>query len=106
MRILSTARTALTQDEQDFAEVHHNLILAFLHRNRLPFEDWYDIVAIGYLEAVRDWCRREDLHKWKFSTISWIKMRYCVFKQYRYLSSDRRRGYPQSLDAVRFDGNE
>lgn len=39
----------LTEPERAFAEQRHNLIYSFLNSNSLPVNEFYDVVAFGYL---------------------------------------------------------
>ena len=32
----------MTQEERDFAEQHHNLVIDFLRYRRLPMDEFYD----------------------------------------------------------------
>lgn len=64
----------LTDEERKFAEENHNLIYSFLQKYNLPADDWYDVIALGYLNAVRNWFNREDLHKYSFATIAFKAM--------------------------------
>lgn len=68
----------LTDDERRFAELHHGLIYAFLEFRKIPAYDWYDIVAVEYLKAVKKWFACNDLHVYSFSTIAWNCMRTAV----------------------------
>ena len=43
----------MTPEEQDFAEVHLNLVYQFLRVKCLPEDEYYDVVIFGYLEAVQ-----------------------------------------------------
>ena len=38
----------MTQEERDFAEQHHNLVIDFLRYRRLPMDEFYDVVIFGY----------------------------------------------------------
>lgn len=42
----------LTDEQRRIAEDNHNLIYGFLNKNHLDYEEWYDIIAMGYLNAV------------------------------------------------------
>ena len=44
----------LTKEQQTFATAHHSLVYKFLNENRLPEDEFYDVVIFGYLKAVRD----------------------------------------------------
>lgn len=43
----------LTTEESDFAAEHHDVILRYLRKARLPYDEFYDIAVFGYLRAVR-----------------------------------------------------
>ena len=47
----------MTQEERDFAEQHHNLVIDFLRYRRLPMDEFYDVVIFGYLSAVQQYFR-------------------------------------------------
>lgn len=59
------------------------MIYAFLRERHLPVSEYYDIVALGYLQAVQRYLTQPALTRYKFSTIAWSSMR-------RSLSSFRR----------------
>ena len=42
----------LTKEQQAFATAHHSLVYKFLNENRLPEDEFYDVVIFGYLKAV------------------------------------------------------
>lgn len=65
----------LTEEERKFAGDRCNLIFSYLRFRSLKYEDWYDVVALGYLKAVKKWFLRKDLHKYSFSTIAFNCMR-------------------------------
>jgi DNA-directed RNA polymerase specialized sigma24 family protein len=51
------------------------LIYAFLRERHLPVSEYYDIVALGYLQAVQRYLTQPALTRYKFSTIAWSSMR-------------------------------
>ena len=65
----------LTDTERLFAEERHALIYKFLNTNGLPEDEFYDVVAFGYLRAVRRYHREKKLQKYSFNTIAWQAMR-------------------------------
>lgn len=67
--------TPLTTDEQAFAAENHDVIVRYLNANRLNHGDYYDIAAMGYLQAVKKWFARPELHRWSFRTIAWSAIR-------------------------------
>ena len=50
----------LTKEQQTFATAHHSLVYKFLNENRLPEDEFYDVVIFGYLKAVRDYFSAHD----------------------------------------------
>jgi hypothetical protein len=66
----------LTADEAQFAADSHSLVFHYLSMCQLSLDEYYDIVALGYLRAVKKWFSRTDLRrKYKFTTIAWSCMR-------------------------------
>lgn len=75
MRAAAVKLTPLTEQEALFAEEHHDVIWKFLTHYRLEYGEYYGIAALGYLQAVKKWHVREDLHQYAFETIAWNNMR-------------------------------
>lgn len=74
---------ALNQKERKFAEEHHALIYAFLWCHHLPESEYYDLLAIAYLRAVKEYNSEPELRKkYEFSTIAFQKMRDAKIKKY------------------------
>lgn len=48
---------ALSSKEREFAAENHGLIYSFLNYYRLSEAEHYDICAIAYLQAVKEWHR-------------------------------------------------
>jgi len=40
----------LNKEQQAFAADHHGLVYKFLNENRLPEDEFYDVIIFGYLE--------------------------------------------------------
>ena len=47
----------MTQEEREFAEEYHDLVIDFLRYKHLPMNDFYDVVIFGYLSAVQQYFR-------------------------------------------------
>ena len=60
----------LTKEQQTFATAHHSLVYKFLNENRLPEDEFYDVVIFGYLKAVRDYFSDLTAQQFTFSTIA------------------------------------
>ena len=43
----------LTEEEKQFAEKHHDLMYRYMKIHELDPEEWYDILIIPYLNAVK-----------------------------------------------------
>lgn len=67
----------LTEQESAFAAEHHNLIYKYLNEKDLPEDEYYDVVAFGYLNGVVKHFRRDDLKKYAFTTLAWRAMDSC-----------------------------
>lgn len=66
--------TPLTEQEREFAEEHHGLVLSYLTKKNLSQDEWYDVIAFAYLRSVKKWFARPDLRKYRFSTIAFRDM--------------------------------
>ena len=97
---------ALNQKERKFAEEHHTLIYAFLRYYHLPEAEYYDLLAIAYLHAVKDWHSKPELReKYRFSTIAFKKMLSAKIKKY-HADLVRDAYIAFSLNDLNAEGNE
>ena len=97
---------ALNSSERKFAEENHGLIYSFLNYYSLPEAEYYDLCAIAYLRAVKDWHSKPELReKYRFSTIAFKKMLSAKIKKYH---ADRIRDayIAFSLNDLNAEGNE
>lgn len=69
---------ALSPEQRQFAAEQHNLIYAYLKEKGLYHEEYYDIAAIGYLQAVKRYLTQPALRQYAFSTIAWSAMRQSI----------------------------
>lgn len=67
--------------EREVATQNFWVVESFLRQERLPFDDWFDVVVFRYLRAVELWFDRPDLYKYEFSTIAWRNMRSAVWNE-------------------------
>lgn len=65
---------SLTEQEQAFADENHGLVLAFMSQYDLS-PDYYDQLALRYLNAVVRYCSEAELRQYAFSTIVWRHLR-------------------------------
>ncbi|WP_143530237.1 hypothetical protein [Massiliimalia massiliensis] len=56
----------LTKSESDFAERHYDVIHDYLVSNRLPEEEYYDVVIFAFLSSVQIHFRQEELRQYPF----------------------------------------
>ena len=61
---------ALSPEQRQFAAEQHNLIYAYLKEKGLYHEEYYDIAALGYLQAVKRYLTQPALRQYAFSTIA------------------------------------
>ena len=94
---MKTQLRPLTPIEREVAEQNACIIPRFLAANRLPADDWWDVVVFRYLLTVKSWFARPKLYKYEFSTLAWRGMRSAVDNERRKLS---RRIQTVSLDEV------
>ncbi len=69
--------------DKQLATQNHNLIYGFAHKYKLDLDEYYDLLAIAYCEAVEVY----DANKGELSTIAYLKMQQAVErykKQYRH----------------------
>ena len=90
----------LTKEQQRFAERNHHLVYAFLNEKELSEPMFYDVVIFGYLKAVQEYCEVLSLHRFKFSTLAWKRMRSSLSNYCRYLSRPKRNAPVLSFDEL------
>ena len=60
----------LTEEERVFAEEHYSLFFYIMRNNlHLDPEEWYDILIIPYLDAVKKYHEYESARKYAFGTV-------------------------------------
>lgn len=64
----------LTEEQSAFAENHHQVVIDYLRRRRLPESEFYDVVIFRYLGAVQLYCTSPKLRKYKFEAIAFKAM--------------------------------
>lgn len=90
----------LTKEQQRFAEKNHDLVYSFLNAKNLPESLFYDVVIFGYLRAAQEYCEVPSMHRYKFSTLAWKRMRSSLSNYYKYLSRPKRCAVNVSLDEL------
>ena len=90
----------LTTEQKTFAEKYHNLIYSFLNKNNLKEDNFYDIVALGFLHSVKRYFEEPNLSKkYAFSTIAWGAMKTNLSNYLQNESRMKRKAYTISLEA-------
>lgn len=59
----------LTEEERIFAEEHHDLMYRYMRVHKLDLAEWYDILIIPYLQAVKKYHEYKRLHSLKFEQV-------------------------------------
>ena len=89
----------MTQEERDFAEQRHDLVIDFLRYRHLPMDDFYDIVIFGYLSAVQQYFRNPPVGV-EFKAMAFRAMKDAVLREGEYHSRAKRCGVTVGLDDV------
>ena len=87
----------MTQEEREFAEQKHDLVVEFLRRRHLPMNDYYDIVIFGYLSAVQQYFRDPPVGV-EFKAMAFRAMKDSILREGEYHARAKRCGYTVSLD--------
>ena len=88
----------MTQEERDFAEQHHNLVIDFLRYRRLPMDEFYDVVIFGYLSAVQQYIRNPPVGV-NFKAMAFRAMKDAVLRESECRTRAKRCGVTVGLDA-------
>jgi len=97
----------MTAEQRKLAEANHDLVGAFLRENKLPEEQFYDVVIFGYLCAVQQYCENPNLKKkYTLATLAWKKMKRELVHYYNYLGSDKRSYHTVSLHESICEGSD
>lgn len=97
----------MTDEQRKLAEANHDLVGAFLRENKLPEEQFYDVVIFGYLCAVQQYCDNPVLQKrYSFTTLAWKKMTRELTDHYKYLLKSKRNGITVSLHESICEGSD
>ena len=82
----------LTKEEQAFAEENHELMYKYMKAYKLDLEEWYDVLIIPYLQAVKKYFSYPDLRKYKFEQICFRTLDSA--RKNHWIKSERRKSYP------------
>ena len=87
----------MTQEERDFAEQRHDLVIDFLRYKHLPVDDFYDVVIFGYLSAVQQYFRNPPVGV-EFNAMAFRAMKDSILRDGEYHARAKRCGSTVSLD--------
>ncbi len=87
----------MTQEEREFAEQNHDLVIDYLRRRRLPMDDFYDIVIFGYLSAVQQYFRNPPPNV-AFTSMAVRALKDSILLDGEYRTRAKRSGITVSLD--------
>lgn len=86
------AERPLTKEEQAFAEENHELMYKYMKAYKLDLEEWYDVLIIPYLQAVKKYFSCLDLRKYKFEKICFRTLDSA--RKNHWIKAERRKCYP------------
>ena len=86
------AERPLTKEEQAFAEENHELMYKYMKAYKLDLEEWYDVLIIPYLQAVKKYFSYSDLRKYKFERICFRTLDSA--RKNHWIKSERMKCYP------------
>lgn len=81
----------LTEEEKLFAEEHHDMIYRYMRMHMLDIEEWYDILIIPYLQAVKKYHEYEHLRKFNFDQIFFRTLDSARSNYFRDMNREKRR---------------
>ena len=86
----------MTQEEREFAEQHHDMVIDYLRCKRLPMDDFYDIIIFGYLSAVQQYFRNPPAGV-AFKAMAFRAMKDSVLREGEYHARAKRCGVTVGL---------
>ena len=87
----------MTQEEREFAEQKHDLVIDYLRRKRLPMDDFYDVVIFGYLSSVQQYFRNPPAGV-SFEAMAVRAMKDSILRDSEYHARAKRSGVTVSMD--------
>lgn len=72
--------TPLTEAERDFAGQMSYMVSSYIRYQKLD-DDWYDVACMGFLQAVKLWFVRKDLHHLAFQTVAFRAMKRSIYNE-------------------------
>lgn len=93
---MKAEKPPLNSAQQKLATDYHNLIYTFLHQNGLSVEEWYDVAAIAFVEAVRD---HDPNSGFSITTFAFRYMRFAIIREIRRANTEKRKANIISMDS-------
>ena len=87
----------MTQEEREFAEQKHDLVIDFLRYRCLPMDEFYDVVIFGHLSAVQQYFRNPPAGV-KFKAMAFRAMKDSILREGEYHARAKRCGITVGLD--------
>ena len=87
----------MTQEEREFAEQKHDVVIDFLRCKRLPMDEFYDVVIFGYLSAVQQYFRNPPAGV-EFKAMAFRAMKDSILREGEYHSRAKRSGVTVGLE--------
>lgn len=87
----------MTQEEREYAEQRHDLVIDFLCRKHISMDDYYDIVIFGYLSAVQQYFRNPPAGV-AFEAMAIRAMKDSILREGEYHTRAKRSGTTVNLD--------
>ena len=87
----------MTDEEREFAEKKHQIVIDFLRCKRLPMDEFYDVVIFGYLSAVEQYFRNPPVGV-AFKAMAFRAMKDSILRQGEYNARTKRCCYIMSLE--------
>ena len=76
----------LNEEQRKLAEDNHKLILSYLNKKHLSYEDFYDVCAIGLCIAALNY---DSSLGYSFSTLAFLCMKHEVMREFRQMNLAR-----------------
>ena len=98
----------LTDEERVFSEKHHDLMYRYMRLHELDPEEWYDILIIPYLNAVKKYHQYDKLHNLKFEQVFFRTLDNARSNYFRDINREKRcpKGGLFSYDSLLDNGYE
>ena len=82
METKKTATFTLSSREREFAAKNYYIVINYLRKRQLPFDEWFDVVIFRYLRSVHRWHTELELHYYTFQTIAEKAMQSAIGGEY------------------------